>query len=168
MFDARPMAVGFRLCHRYRIRRPDKARRVQKTGSAPGIMMTFAGRIECVARAPHFSQPPPFPYNPPVPRRDGGIHAMTSRPAKITRRNLLRRTTAAAFAAGLPAWFVEETLAQPQAPPPTSPNDRPGIALIGCGGQGINDAKQARRFGDVVAICDVDDHHAADAALEFP
>ena len=93
---------------------------------------------------------------------------MTPRHPPITRRSLLRRTTAAAFAAGLPAWFVEETLAHAQAPPPTSPNDRPGVVLIGCGGQGINDAKQARRYGDVVSICDVDDHRAADAALEFP
>jgi predicted dehydrogenase len=73
-----------------------------------------------------------------------------------------------AAALSLPAWFVEETLAQSPAPRPSAANDRPGIALIGCGGQGTNDAKLASRFGDVVAICDVDDHHVADAALEFP
>ena len=36
------------------------------------------------------------------------------------------------------------------------PNDRPGIALIGCGGMGRGDVKSASRFGDIVALCDVD------------
>ena len=47
------------------------------------------------------------------------------------------------------------------------PNDRPAIALIGCGGQGRGDGTNARRFGDIVAVCDVDDSHAAAAAEQF-
>ena len=49
----------------------------------------------------------------------------------------------------------------------TSPNDRPGIALIGCGGQGTGDAGNAARFGDIVAVCDVDARHADAAAEKF-
>ena len=90
----------------------------------------------------------------------------------LTRRRLLTRSAtlaaAGAAAAALPAWFLEESLSFAQTPEPASPNDRPGIALIGCGGQGRSDAKNARRFGDVVAICDVDEHHVADAAEEHP
>jgi predicted dehydrogenase len=35
-------------------------------------------------------------------------------------------------------------------------NDRPRVAAIGVGGQGSYIANQAARFGDVVAVCDVD------------
>ena len=45
-----------------------------------------------------------------------------------------------------------------------APTIVPGIALIGCGGMGRGDAKSASRFGDVVAVCDVDENHAASAA----
>lgn len=39
-------------------------------------------------------------------------------------------------------------------------NDRPGVGQIGCGGQGNGITGRARRFGDVVAVCDVDRRHA--------
>jgi predicted dehydrogenase len=45
--------------------------------------------------------------------------------------------------------------------------DRPKVALVGCGGMGRGDAQNARRFGDVVAVCDVDAKHAADAGKQF-
>jgi myo-inositol 2-dehydrogenase / D-chiro-inositol 1-dehydrogenase len=48
-----------------------------------------------------------------------------------------------------------------------SPNDRPGVALIGCGGMGRGDAKNAARFGNIVAVCDVDESHAAAARKQF-
>ena len=48
-----------------------------------------------------------------------------------------------------------------------SPNDRPGIALIGCGGMGRGDLKSASRFGNVVALCDVDVNHAAAVAKQY-
>ncbi len=51
--------------------------------------------------------------------------------------------------------------------PPTSPNDRPGIALIGCGGMGNGDAQNAARFGDLLAVCDVDQNHVEAAARRF-
>jgi predicted dehydrogenase len=66
-------------------------------------------------------------------------------------------------------WFVERELSAAQTPAsvPSSANDRPGIALIGCGGMGRGDAKNASRFGDIVAVCDVDESHAAAAAKQF-
>jgi predicted dehydrogenase len=81
-----------------------------------------------------------------------------------SRRSFLK---AAAGAALLPAWFVEECRSTAQAPAPASPNERPHIALIGCGGQGRGIAKNAGRFGTVVAVCDVDDKHAGEAAAQF-
>jgi len=41
-----------------------------------------------------------------------------------------------------------------------SKNERPGLALIGAGGQGKGDAMGASHFGDFVAVCDVDKRHA--------
>jgi len=89
-------------------------------------------------------------------------------PDELLSRRQLLGTVAAAAIATLPAWHVEEARAQTPPPEPKSPNDRPGIALIGCGGQGRGDAQLAKRFGDVVAICDVDEHHVGNAAAEFP
>lgn len=39
-------------------------------------------------------------------------------------------------------------------------NDRPRLGLIGAGGQGSGDARGASRFGDFLAVCDVDKGHA--------
>jgi predicted dehydrogenase len=46
-------------------------------------------------------------------------------------------------------------------------NDRPNIGLIGVGGQGMADAKLAAKFGNVVAISDVDLKHAEAAKAAF-
>jgi len=89
------------------------------------------------------------------------------KPFFINRRSFLRRSVAAAAATGLPAWFVEETLDAATSPAPRSPSDKPLVALIGCGGQGKGDAKGAQKFGDIVAVCDVDRNRAEKAATEF-
>jgi len=79
---------------------------------------------------------------------------------QISRRSFLRRTTATAAATGLPLWFIEREIALAQEPVKTpSANDRPGYALIGSGGMGTGDARNALRFGDLVAVCDVDQSH---------
>jgi predicted dehydrogenase len=44
--------------------------------------------------------------------------------------------------------------------------DKPKIALIGCGGMGKYDAKNASRFGKIVAVCDVDADRAAAATAQ--
>jgi predicted dehydrogenase len=92
-----------------------------------------------------------------------------SRRITLSRRTFLSHCTAVAAATGLPSWFVERELSAAQEPAvkPTSAVDRPGIALIGCGGMGRGDLKSASRFGDVVAVCDVDENHAAAAAKPF-
>ncbi len=86
----------------------------------------------------------------------------------ISRRLFWKRCSATAAAAGLPLWFVrrESALAAP-APKPPGPNDRPGIALIGCGGMGRGDAANAQRFGDILAVCDVDQERLEAAAQQF-
>jgi predicted dehydrogenase len=89
-------------------------------------------------------------------------------PFQISRRSFLHKSAIVAAASGLPLWYLErEAEAQDAAAQPPGPNDRPGIALIGCGGQGQGDAGNASRFGDIVAVCDVDEHHASSAARKF-
>ena len=76
----------------------------------------------------------------------------------------LKRCTLAAAATGLPLWFVERQIAAAEVPRrPLSANDRPGIALIGCGGQGKGDTINEANHGDIVAVCDVNEARAAEA-----
>src|SRR5438105_1382528 len=70
-----------------------------------------------------------------------------------------------AAALGLPAWLTDELRAADEPKPAAA--EKPKIALIGCGGQGRGDAKNASRFGTVVAVCDVDANRAAEAAKQF-
>jgi predicted dehydrogenase len=92
---------------------------------------------------------------------------MSTKSFFISRRSFLKRCSLAGAAAGLPAWFVERDLAQAAPVPKLGPNDRLAIALVGCGGQGRGDATNAKRHGDIVAVCDVDAGHAAAAAKQF-
>lgn len=88
-----------------------------------------------------------------------------SKPFYISRRSFLQKSALAAAASGLPLWFVQRELeAQPTTNSVTSPNARPSLALIGCGGQGTGDAGNAQRYGDIVAVCDVDQRHTDSAA----
>ena len=81
-----------------------------------------------------------------------------------SRRSFLKRCSLAAAAAGLPAWYLDREMAEAQPARKLGPNDRPAVALIGCGGMGRGNAMDAKRFGDLVAVCDVDDHHCAEVA----
>jgi predicted dehydrogenase len=88
----------------------------------------------------------------------------------LSRRSFVVRCAATAAASGLPLWFVQRLRAEaagPAAAAPASPNDRPGIALIGCGGRGHSDATAAAAYGDIVAVCDVDQNHLEAAARQF-
>jgi predicted dehydrogenase len=69
----------------------------------------------------------------------------------ITRRRLL-----SSAAAALPAGKA------------LAANDKPGIALIGCGGRGSGVAKQCLRHGNLVACADVDSGHLAQGAALAP
>jgi predicted dehydrogenase len=67
-------------------------------------------------------------------------------------------------------WFVKSELAKAAEAPaaaPASPNNRPGIALIGCGGMGQGDIENAANYGDIVALCDVDDNHVNSLARKY-
>ena len=92
-------------------------------------------------------------------------------PFQISRRSFLQRCTLATAATGLPLWFVQRELAASeiakQTPTPSSANDRPRIALIGCGGMGQGDAGNAANYGDIVAVCDVDRQHVDSAVKRF-
>lgn len=92
-----------------------------------------------------------------------------TKPFQISRRSFLATCTTAAAATGLPAWFLDRELARAAepSPKPPGPNDRPGVALVGCGGMGRGDAGNASRFGDILAVCDVDATHAEAAAKQF-
>jgi predicted dehydrogenase len=62
-------------------------------------------------------------------------------------------------------WFVEHELAGAAEPKKfPGPNDRPAVALLGCGGAGTRDAMNAANNGEVVAVCDVDSRQAAKTA----
>jgi hypothetical protein len=55
-------------------------------------------------------------------------------PFQISRRSFVKRCAMLAAATGLPLWFVERQLvAAERKPRRLGPNDRPRIALIGCG-----------------------------------
>jgi predicted dehydrogenase len=85
----------------------------------------------------------------------------------ISRRSFLKTCTAAVAATGLPLWHLDRDNAMAAQTTRLSPNERPGIALIGCGGMGRGDAQNASRFGDIVAVCDVDENHLEAAAKQF-
>ncbi len=86
----------------------------------------------------------------------------------ISRRAFLQRCGLVAAMTGLPLWFVErQQLAAAETAKPLTPNDRPGIAIVGCGGMGRGDATNASTFGNILAVCDVDESHAAAFATAF-
>jgi predicted dehydrogenase len=104
--------------------------------------------------------------SPTPPTRSQGNAPI--RPFDISRRTFLGRCSLIAAMTGLPLWFVErQQLSAEDVPVTPTPNDRPGIALVGCGGQGRGDAKRALPFGEIVAVCDVDQNHAEAAAKQF-
>src|SRR5208337_3622542 len=103
-----------------------------------------------------------------IPHARNRFFNMCTKQFNISRRSFLKTCSLTAAAAGLPGWFVERELATAGANPrPLSANDRPGIALVGCGGMGRGDATNASRFGDILALCDVDEKHVNQAAEQF-
>ena len=86
---------------------------------------------------------------------------------RVNRRDFIRSNALLAAGAALPGWFVGQSANRASAAEANSPNDRPRIALIGSGGRGRSIARNARSFGDIVAVCDVDDRHIEQAQSEF-
>ncbi len=85
---------------------------------------------------------------------------------RFSRRAFLQQGAAAALVAGLAGCQTAGPAVKPmpRAARRLGPNDRPGIALVGCGGQGTNVALMAAAHGNVLAVCDVDSAQAAKAA----
>lgn len=94
---------------------------------------------------------------------------MIHKPRSTSRRNFLKTAGAVAAASSLPAWAIEEcAAAQEQKSAKITPSEQVRLGLIGCGGQGRNDAKNAQGYGKIVAVCDIDAGHLATAKKEFP
>ncbi len=91
-----------------------------------------------------------------MPRSDSSRSAST-------RREFLRSSVALAAAGTVtPYWFTSRSAKAQE-----SKNDRPNIGAIGMGGQGTGDTHSAARFGDVVAVCDVDLNNAERAKAQL-
>src|SRR5688572_22602908 len=89
-----------------------------------------------------------------------------------SRRAFLRYSAALAAASGLPEWLIKENaaLAADEPAPAKTSNDQINVALIGCGGMGTGDGKNAASKGaKIVAVCDVDAGHLERATKQdFP
>jgi predicted dehydrogenase len=85
----------------------------------------------------------------------------------IRRRSFLKKATVFAAGAALPKWWVEQSACAADPIAAKSPNDQPAVALIGCGGRGRVVAGDASKFGRIIAVCDLDERHAAQAAKQF-
>jgi len=79
--------------------------------------------------------------------------------SRTTTRRTFLGTSGAAAATGLPAWTSLVTGGTP-AFANRAATDRPLVGCIGVGSMGTGDARDHARFGDIVAVCDVDSRHA--------
>lgn len=74
--------------------------------------------------------------------------------SRQSRRDFLR-ASATATAGGILLPFAEPQ-GRTMADETQSPNERPRVGCIGLGGMGRGDAKAVKRYGDILAVCDVD------------
>lgn len=96
---------------------------------------------------------------------------MSTQPHSATRRRFLKSAAAIAAVTSLPAFSADtpNPTRPPVKPKPPTPGEGLSIGLIGCGGQGTGDAMNATRLGaKIVAICDVDESHLANAKKNWP
>ncbi len=77
--------------------------------------------------------------------------------SRFNRRDFLKTSAVAAGAAAAPHWLADISQAYPE---PKDKNDRPRLGSIGVGGRGSGIMNNARKFADLVAVCDVDRMHA--------
>ncbi|MDG2388908.1 MAG: Gfo/Idh/MocA family oxidoreductase [Planctomycetaceae bacterium] len=80
---------------------------------------------------------------------------------QTTRREFLASTVTTI---GTGVWF----LTQPTQIWGASPNQRVNVASIGVGGKGSSDTDDAAKFGQIVAICDIDDQRLKQKAAQYP
>lgn len=84
---------------------------------------------------------------------------------QANRRQFLKTAAATTAASTLPAWYLAEMADTKLA---IAAEEKPAIALVGCGGMGRGDAKNASRFGRIVALCDVDEKRVGEAKQQWP
>jgi predicted dehydrogenase len=85
----------------------------------------------------------------------------------MTRRTTRRQFLREAGLAGVGFWVAGGiSLGAPARE--SSPLERINIACIGVGGKGRSDTEQAGNHGNVVALCDIDDHFLGRMAGHFP
>lgn len=92
---------------------------------------------------------------------------MLNKNFSVSRRRFLQSAGLVAAASTLPAWFVQACLAQQSEVSSASQEDI-RLGLVGCGGQGMGDGRNAARYGKMVAVCDVDTARLARAKERFP
>ena len=81
---------------------------------------------------------------------------------RFSRRHFVKSSVAAAaFACAAPVVFRQSAMSQ------EPPNERFVIAGIGLGGMGRGDMNENRRFGDIAALCDVDEVRLGEAKEQF-
>ncbi len=81
--------------------------------------------------------------------------------SRTSRRQFIQTTTAASFG----VWVGSQGAYG--ADEPTSPNSKVRVGSIGVGGKGKSDMEQAGQFGEIVAICDVDEKRLGEAAEKY-
>jgi hypothetical protein len=74
-----------------------------------------------------------------------------------SRRDFLKTTSASLAAGSMPYWFTSTSA---QAFDFKSANERPVVGCIGTGSRWGQIVRQAGKYGDIVAVCDVDSQHA--------
>src|SRR5262245_46276048 len=87
-------------------------------------------------------------------------------PFRPSRRSFVKSAAAITAATTLPDWFLQGSgragaFAQ-------STNEKPSIALIGCGGRGRAVARDAAQHGNLVAYCDVDESRLGEGKKLWP
>jgi predicted dehydrogenase len=80
--------------------------------------------------------------------------------ASSNRRDFLK----SAAVAGVGFWVADRAWAEDS----KSPNEQISFACIGVGGKGGSDSADAAKFGNIVAICDIDEGTLAAAAKKYP
>jgi predicted dehydrogenase len=91
-------------------------------------------------------------------------------PPPASRRDFLKATALAGAGVLLAGQQGHADVAAP-APttaPTTSPSDKLNIACIGVGGKGGTDSAHAGKYGNLVAICDVDNRYLDQKSAAFP
>ncbi len=76
-----------------------------------------------------------------------------------TRRGFLSRSAGVSLGGAVAGGLIP-ACAPRSARAESTNDDRPGIGCIGLGSMGMGDASAHARFGEILAVCDVDDRHA--------